>query len=146
MRVVSTARSLDRGQHGWTADELAELMRLYSSQSCRRGVSWATAVTELGDPQFFLVGPEPEADCVLAISRLNGRYVLEDGEAHPVCDGAALADVVKEAQRMLPRRFKPSLVARALVPFACIKAFVDEKLEPLVPDSIEVLLPIASLV
>lgn len=146
VRIVSTARSLTRGQHGWSASELEELMRLYSSQACRRDVSWATAVTELGDPQFFLVGPEPEGDCLLAISRLHGKYVLEDGEAHLVGEGGSLADVVKEAQCMLPRRFKPSLVARVLVPIACIRAFIDEKLEPLIPDSLEVLLPIASMV
>jgi hypothetical protein len=144
--MISPAPMHVYGRHGWTTDEFEELMRLYSSQACRRNVSWSTAMTEPGDPQFFLIGPEPEADCVLAISRLRGKYVLEDGEARPLCEGRVLSDVVQEAQRMLPRRFKPSLVARLLVPLACIRAFIDEKIEPLVPDSIEVLLPIASFV
>lgn len=146
MRVVSSAPTPRRPQHGWSSNELEQLMRLYASHACRRKVSWATAMTEPGDPQFFLIGPEPEADCLLAVSRLDGRYVLEDGEAHPLCEGEVLSEVVQEAQRTLPPRFKPSLVARVLMPLACIRAVLDEKIEPLIPDSMELLLPIASFV
>jgi hypothetical protein len=146
MRVVSSARSLPHAQYGWVAHELEELMRLYASQSCKRKVSWATAVTELDDPQFFLIGPEPEADCVVAISRLNGRYVLEDGEGHSLCESRILTEVVKQAQLRLATRSKPSLMVRIMLPFAAVRAFFDEKVEPLVPDSVEVLLRLPAFV
>lgn len=121
-------------------------MRLYASQSGRRKLTWATAVTELDDPQFFLMGPEPEAECLAAISRIDGKYVLEDGEGHPVCVSATLAEVAKRAQLRLAARSKPTLVVKILLPFAALRSFFDEKIEPLIPDSVEVMLRLPAFV
>ena len=40
---------------------------------------WDVGVTEIGDPQFYLLGPPPHEECILCISRLGRVYVLEDG-------------------------------------------------------------------
>lgn len=119
-------------------------MRLYASQSCQRKVSWATAVTELGDPQFFLV--DAEADCLIALSRLGGQYVLEDGEGCPLCANTALEESVQRAQRALATRSRPSLMVRTLLPFAALKAYFDEKCEALIPDSLELMLHLPAIV
>lgn len=43
----------------------------------RRGQGWDTGMTENGDAQFYLLGPDQA--CTLCVSRVNGLYVLEDG-------------------------------------------------------------------
>lgn len=121
-------------------------MRLYAAHAGRRKLTWATAVTELDDPQFFLLGPEPEAECVTAISRVGGRYVLENGAARVLCESRDLADVAKQAQLALQTRSKPSLLVRLLLPFGAARAFFDEKVEPLIPDSVEVFLRLPALI
>jgi hypothetical protein len=145
VRVVSSA-TLSHGQHGWSVHELEELMRLYAANAGRRKVTWATAMTELDDPQFFLIGPEPEAECLVAISRVGGRYVLENGVGHVVCESRDLPEVVKQAQLGLASRGKPSLVIRMLLPFGAARAIFDEKVEPLIPDSVEVFLRLPAIV
>jgi len=146
VRVVSSARPLPHGQHGWSAHELEELLRIYAAQAGRRRVSWATAVTERDDPQFFLIGPEPEADCLVAVARVGERYVLEDGGGQVLCESRILPEVVKRAQLALAARSKPSLMVKVLVPFAAARSFFDEKVEPLIPDSVEVFLRLPAFV
>jgi hypothetical protein len=146
VRVITSARSHPQAQHGWSAHELEELMRLYAAYACRRKLTWATAVTELDDPQFFLVGPEPEAECLTAISRVGGRYVLEDGAAHVLCESRDRPEVVKRAQSALACRSKPSLLLRIVLPFGAARAFFDEKVEPLIPDSVELFLRLPAIV
>jgi hypothetical protein len=146
VRVVSSARPLPHGQHGWSAHELEELLRIYATHAGRRDVSWATAVTERDDPQFFVIGPEPEADCLVAVARVGERYVLEDGEAHVLCESRILPEVVKRAQLVLTTRSKPSLMVKLFVPIAAARSFFDEKIEPLIPDSVEVLLRLPAFV
>ena len=38
-----------------------------------------SGTTEHGDPQVYLIGPPPDYDCILSISRLGRLYVIEDG-------------------------------------------------------------------
>jgi hypothetical protein len=121
-------------------------MRLYAANAGRHKLTWATAMTECDDPQFFLIGPEPEAACLTAISRVGGRYVLEDGAARVVCESRDLAELVKRAQLAFAGRRKLSLVMRILLPFGAARAFFDEKVEPLIPDSVEVFLRLPAIV
>ena len=121
-------------------------MRLYAANAGKRKATWGTALTELDDPQFFLIGPEPEAECLAAIARIGGRYVLENGAGRVVCESTDLADVVRQAQLALASRSKASLVMRMLLPFGAARAFFDEKVEPLIPDSVEVFLRLPALV
>ena len=37
---------------------------------------WELGETERGDPQLYLLGPAPEHDCILSISRLGRLYIL----------------------------------------------------------------------
>ena len=146
MRVISTVPKVSRGRHGWMVGELEALMRLYASQSGRRRLVWATAVTELDDPQFFLMDAGGDADCLVAVSRVGGTYVLEDGEGWLLCESCDLAEVVDKAQATLATRHRPRLVAKLVLSIGAIKTFVDEKVEPLVPDYIEAMLPIAQII
>lgn len=144
MRVVSTVRSIPQECYGWTPHELEELMRLYASQSCQRKVSWATAITDFGDPQFFLM--DAESDCLIALSRLEHQYLLEDGQGCPLCVNTSLEDSVQRAQTVLAARRRPALMVRILVPIAALKAYFDEKCEALIPDSIELMLHLPAIV
>ena len=65
---------------GW---QFAEVQKLISGSagSLARGEAsgWELGKTEAGDPQLYLLGPAPDYDCLLCVSRLGGLYVLEDG-------------------------------------------------------------------
>ena len=63
----------------WRADELRPLVSL--AQAAR--LSWDTGTTERGEAQFYVLGPAPEHDCVLCVSRLAQGYVLQDGGLMP---------------------------------------------------------------
>ena len=68
-------------QHeGWHPIELQQFVSMSSGAIAMGEAStWEIGVTERNDPQFFLIGPPPERDCILAISRLGRLYVIEDG-------------------------------------------------------------------
>ena len=57
-----------------------------ASVSSGAASGWAFGETERGDPQLYLLGPEPECDCILCVSRLDDRYILEDGKGRLVAE------------------------------------------------------------
>ena len=70
----------------WRPDELQQLVSLADAAR----FSWGTGETERGEPQFYVIGPAPEHDCVLCVSRLAQGYVLEDGTGRMIGEAPAL--------------------------------------------------------
>lgn len=122
----------------WRQDELQQLMLLHSAcETRRKGVSWDTGTTELGDPQFYLIGEAPELDCILCVTRIGRLYVLEDGAGAFVAEGVHLPQIAEAATKMLSRRRPLSFVGRWLVGLCAFRAIIDQKAEFMLAESME---------
>ena len=63
----------------WRTGELNAMVETLMPEATRPGgLGWDVELTEIGDPQFYLLAP-PQDECLLCISRIGRRYVLEDG-------------------------------------------------------------------
>jgi hypothetical protein len=122
----------------WRQDELQQLMALHSACQDRcRDASWSVGKTELGDPQFYLIGEAPELDCIMCVTRLGRLYVLEDGAGFVVAEDAHLERIAQEASKMLPRRRRLSFLARSLLGLCAFRAVLDQKAEFMLAESME---------
>jgi hypothetical protein len=129
--------------HGWNDDELAALRRLTRLLSRRRGAqSWHMGATEAGEPQFYLVGPDPDQPCVACVSRVGSGYVLEDGTGHVLAEEGRVADLVDRASAAFPVRRQVPLSTRAFLAVCAWRAFVDQKMAAF-EESLEVLARLA---
>ena len=127
----------------WRPDELQQLLELVHARKARAGLTWEVGATEAGDPQFYVLGPAPDHDCVLCVSRLAQGYVLEDGDRRLLGEAPALDQFAEQAARAAVRRGR-SFVARVdfdLV--AAIRLTIEEKIEPIFEESPELLVRFA---
>src|SRR6266436_1304982 len=72
-----------------------------------------TGMTETGDAQFYLLGPLPDQACELCVSRIGGRYILEDGSGRFLFEHQSLALVALHAKAAV-RSMRCWLIARPL--------------------------------
>jgi hypothetical protein len=78
MSVVAFERKPCAGL--WSETELNTMVAALSAAiASGDGRGWETGATETGDAQFYLLGPLPDQACELCVSRIGGRYILEDG-------------------------------------------------------------------
>ena len=102
------------------------------------GGDWETGATERGDPQLYLLGPYPDQACELCVSRIGGRYILEDGAGRLLFDHDNLALVARHARGVLRSR-NWWLVARVVVLWCTIRHVIHDKIEPLLTETEELL-------
>lgn len=122
----------------WRRDELQQLVALHSACLAQRsGVSWSVDHTELGDPQFYLVGEAPDLDCIMCVTRIGRLYLLEDGTGSMVVEDAHLEKIVQAASTRLARRRPLSFVARSLIGLCAFRAVLDQKAEFMLAESME---------
>jgi len=123
----------------WRQDELQQLLSLHSAfQERNTGASWSVGRTELGDPQFYLIGNSPELDCVMSVTRIGRLYVLEDGEGAVVAEDTRFTQVTQVASKMLARKQRRlSFVARSLLGLCAFRAVLDQKAELMMAESME---------
>jgi hypothetical protein len=105
------------------------------------GRGWETGTTESGDAQFYLLGPLPDQACELCVSRIGGRYILEDGSGRLLFEHRNLDVVVLHARAALPST--SWLMVRAITFWCAIRNAVHEKLEPVIAESEELLVQFA---
>ena len=143
MTVVPFPPLAPKSPRTWAPHELAVLMSVYDSHASRGDASgWEVGATELGDPQFYVIGPAPDLDCLATISRVGRIYVLENGVGGVVDEGLSLDRVAASAKA--EARHRPiSLLARMTLGLAALRVAVEEKIEPLVVESEELLLRFA---
>jgi hypothetical protein len=98
-------------------------------------VEWGA--TERGDPQAYFLGNDPEQDCVLCISRVGRRYIIEDGAGSVLAEVTTLQRMSERAARIFSER-KAGLVARVAVAWYAAREFFEEKVEPAMAESVEV--------
>jgi hypothetical protein len=99
---------------------------------------WDVGMTEQGDPQIYLLGPPPDYDCILCISRLGGRYVIEDGSGRVLFEHDNPMLLAEQATAALRRR-KAAIVARIAVAWCALREAVEEKTEVLMAEPMELL-------
>jgi hypothetical protein len=138
MTVVPFSRALEQLPQGWRSSELTRLTNACAA-SIPSGDSsgWEVGVTECGDPQLYLLGPAPDYDCILSISRLGRAYVLEDGKGQVVYECDSLERLAEQACAALRRR-KAEMVARLTVCWCTVREFFEEKVEPVLAEPMEI--------
>lgn len=135
-----------RGAHtadGWRNCERDRFIEMFAAERDRGQVdSWATGMTETGDPQFYLIGPPPSLDCILSVSRLGKVYVLEDGTGRLVFESADFDLLLRQARAAFKAR-KTRLLAQVLLAWATLRHAFEEKVEPLLVEGEEMLTHVA---
>ncbi len=143
MTVVKFPRAMAQFPDGWQSVELQQFLAV-SARAIADGEAsgWEVGSTEQGDPQVFLIGPPPELDCILSISRLGRMYVIEDGYGRVLFEHDNPMLLAEHAKAAL-RRCKASLVARVAVAWAALRDAVEEKTEAMMAEPMELLTHIA---
>lgn len=128
----------DAGSH-WPSGELNAIVEALVPQlTSGDAAAWDVGMTELGDPQFYLLGPPPNDECIMCISRLGRVYVLEDGAGQVLFEHNSLLVLAEQAKRVLQKR-KSQIIAKAAVVWCALREAFEEKLEPIVGESEELL-------
>ena len=114
----------------------AELNVVEGALGRLRDGEWDTGLTETGDAQLYLLGPEQA--CELCVSRIGGRYILEDGVGRLLFEHRSLPLVAMHARSAL-RITRWSLVGRIVVVWCTIRDVIHDRIEPLLGESEELL-------
>jgi hypothetical protein len=140
MSVVAFERRQDAAV--WTETELNTILAtLHAAIAPATGRSWETGVTESGDVQFYLLGPRPEEACELCLSRIGGRYILEDGSGRLLFEHRNLDLVALHAKAAVAST--PWLMVRAVMLWFAIRNTIQEKFEPILVEGEELLVQVA---
>ena len=141
MSVIAFERKPGAGL--WSETELNTMVAaLNDAIASGNGRGWETGMTEKGDAQFYLLGPFPDQACELCVSRIGGRYILEDGSGRLLFEHQSLALVALHA-RAAVRSKHGWLVARAVLLWCTVRQMIHDKVEPLLADSEELLIELA---
>jgi hypothetical protein len=138
MKVVPFPRTPAPFPRGWQTNELTTLTEACAAAIPSGEISgWEIGTTERGDPQLYLIGPAPEHDCILSISRLDRLYILEDGKGQVLFENHNITLLAEQIYRAL-RKGKAGIIARLTVCWCALREFFEEKIEPVLVEPIEV--------
>jgi hypothetical protein len=141
MSVVAFERRQGAGE--WSETELSTIVTaLHVAIESGEGRGWETGSTESGDAQFYLLGPLPDQACALCVSRIGGRYILEDGAGRLLFEHQSLSLVALHA-RAAVRSSQGWLVARAMLLWCITRQMIHEKVEPMLTESEDLLVQLA---
>jgi hypothetical protein len=143
MTVIAFPPKPPQADGSWRAGELEAMVEaLTPALSGGESARYDIGLTEIGDPQFYLLGPPPHDECILCISRLGRTYVLEDGAGQVLYEHNSLVVLAEQAKSALRRR-KAQIVARAALLWCAARAAFEEKLEAVVGEGEELLAHVA---
>lgn len=129
---------------GWTTAEIGTLEAVFAPALGRgEATRWVVGETEEGDPQVYLLGPDPENDCILCVSRLGRRYIVEDGTGGLLSENGSLL-LLAEQLRLALRRRTASVLARIGLLWAAGRN-AEERVEPFVAEPMELFTQIVPL-
>ena len=139
MTVLEFPRAKVTPADGWQSPELQQFLAV-SERAIAAGEAsgWEIGTTEHGDPQVFLVGPPPDYDCILSISRLGRLYVIEDGTGRVLFEHDNPMLLAEQAAAALRRR-KTAIVARVAVAWCALRETFEEKTEAMMAEPMELL-------
>jgi len=122
---------------GWQFAEVQKLLSGSATALTRGEASgWDVGKTDAGDPQLYLLGPAPDYDCILCVSRLGALYVLEDGSGKILFEHRDLARLTQQLRTALSRR-KMMIAAKAMLVWATLRQSIEEKIEPMLAEPME---------
>ncbi|ANV99502.1 hypothetical protein [Bradyrhizobium icense] len=140
MSVVAFERKQDTG--AWSERELGTIVAALSGALApATGREWETGMTEKGDAQFYLLGVGPDQACELCVSRIAGRYILEDGCGRLLFEHRNLDLVALHARAAVPSTSR--LLVRAIALWCAIRSALEERLEPVLTETEELLVQFA---
>jgi hypothetical protein len=118
----------------------AELQRLTSACAAYipsgQASGWEYGETERGDPQLYLLGPGPEQDCILSVSRLGRLYVLEDGNGQVIFEHENIVLLAEQVTTAL-RSKKQAILSQLAITWWSVREFYEEKVEPAMAEPME---------
>jgi hypothetical protein len=139
MKVIAFKPRPCQQDGSWRTCELNQLAGSFAASVARGEASgWETGTTEIGDPQFYLLGASPDDECILCVSRLGRIYVLEDGGGRVLLEGASLEWLAAEAIAFLKKK-RTRMMARALPLWLALRHAFEEKIEPMLVEGEELL-------
>ena len=143
MNVIALAPRRLHQDGIWQSCELEKMQATFAAELASGDASgWHVDATEVGDPQFYLLGPQPTEDCILSISRLGRLYVLEDGAGHILAEDGNLSRLTLKGKQFL-REAKAGLFASMALMWGTIRHQFEEKVEPMLAESEEFLFFVA---
>jgi hypothetical protein len=143
MTVVKFPTRPEKVSENWQPAELRQFLAVLADAIAAGEASgWEIGVTERNDPQVYLLGPPPDYDCILTISRLGRLYVIEDGHGRVLFEHDNPMLLAEQATAALRRR-KASLVARIAVAWCALREAFEEKTEVMMAEPIELLTHVA---
>ena len=141
MSVVAFERKPSAGL--WSETELNTMVAaLNVAIASGGGRGCETGMKETGDAQFYLLGPLTDQACELCVSRIGGRYILEDGSGRFLFEHQSLALVALHAKAAV-ESMRGWLVARAVLLWCTIRHLIHDKVEPLLTEGEELLVELA---
>ena len=138
----------DRGRprqepQGWDTEDLQQIENACSGSIANGEASgWEIGITELGDPQVYLIGPPPNYDCLLCISRIGGRYIIEDGTGRVLFEQDSPVLLAEQALSALRRR-KTLLLARIGIVWCSFREAIEAKADALASEPMQALAQVA---
>jgi hypothetical protein len=139
MTVLRFPAVKEKTLHGWHASELQCFVGACSrSVSNGEATGWEIGATELGEPQFYVIGPPPDHDCVLMVSRLGRLYVLEDGRGCVMFEHDNPAMMAEHMYAALRRR-KLAITARLVAAWCAVREIFEEKIEPIMAEPLDLI-------
>lgn len=138
MNVVQFPRAQEPLPPGWQTVELSKLVNACASVPSSDVSGWEVGSTECGDPQLYLIGPAPEHECILSISRLGRLYILEDGKGQVLFEHDNISQLAEQTCGALRKR-KAEIVARLAICWCAVREFFEEKVEPVLAEPMEVI-------
>ena len=143
MNVVRFPGAQDASVQGWQTGELNRLTNACATSIPSGDISgWEVGETECGDPQLYLLGPAPDHECILSISRLGRLYVLEDGKGQVLFEHDNIMQLAEQTCSALRKR-KMELMARLTVCWCAVREFFEEKVEPMLAEPMELATEVA---
>lgn len=143
MNVIPFPSTPIRGTGQWPVVELRRVIDACSESIANGAASgWEVGKTENGDPQIYLLGPPPNYDCILCISRLGQLYVIEDGNGRVLFENNDPMLLAEQTAELL-RRGKVALAARIMVAWFALRETIQEKTEAILAEPLELLTHLA---
>jgi hypothetical protein len=139
MNVIMFPRS-ESFPCAWRQTEINKIVAGSSNWlSSGEASGWDISVTEAGDPQFYLLGPAPEYHCVLTVTRLGGRYILEDGVGRVLFEHLNLDLLTTRVRSALRVRNTARFLGQMLVVGCAVRTVFEERVETILAEPMEIL-------
>jgi hypothetical protein len=138
MNVVSLRPREPLPMHWQGAEINAMLAACADALDKGLATSWHVGSTEAGDPQLYLLGPAPDYDCILSITRLGRLYVVEDGRGQILFEHDAMSHLAEQVRSTL-RRHRTAIAAKVMIAWAALREAFEERIEPAFAEPMEML-------